>query len=54
MALSSERIRLTDIVEAIARIRGVVGDISLEAFETDWQKRWLRSYRRPAVISAEN
>src|SRR5262245_26397813 len=33
--------RLTDIVEAIERIRGVVRDTPLEAFEADWQKQWL-------------
>lgn len=32
---------LGDIVEAIERIRGVLGDSSLEAFEADWQKQWL-------------
>jgi uncharacterized protein with HEPN domain len=32
---------LTDIIEAIDRIRVVVGDISLEAFEADWQRQWL-------------
>ena len=32
---------LSDIVEAIARVRGVLGDSSLEAFEADWQKQWL-------------
>ena len=33
--------RLTDIVEAIERIRDVRGDIDLDAFEADWQKQWL-------------
>jgi uncharacterized protein with HEPN domain len=51
--------RLTDIIEAIERIRSVVTDVTLDAFETDWQKRWLvervsRSYPRRAVISAPN
>jgi uncharacterized protein with HEPN domain len=32
---------LTDIVEAIERIRGVLGDMSLEAFEADWQRQWI-------------
>ena len=32
---------LTDIVEAIARINDVMGDIDLDAFEADWQKQWL-------------
>jgi uncharacterized protein with HEPN domain len=33
--------RLTDIIEAIERINGVLADISLEVFENDWQRRWL-------------
>lgn len=33
--------RLTDIVEAIERIRSVLSDAPLEAFEADWQKQWL-------------
>jgi uncharacterized protein with HEPN domain len=33
--------RLTDVVEAIERIRSVLRDTSLEAFEIDWQKQWL-------------
>lgn len=33
--------RLTDIVEATERVRDVLGDLSLEAFEGDWQKQWL-------------
>ena len=33
--------RLTDIVEAIERIHSVLGDMSLEAFENDWQRQWL-------------
>jgi uncharacterized protein with HEPN domain len=32
---------LTDIVEAIERIHSVLGDMSLEAFENDWQRQWL-------------
>ena len=31
--------RLTDIVEAIERINGVIGDLPLEAFEADWQRQ---------------
>lgn len=37
----SNRPRLLDIIEAIERIRFVLEDVSLEAFEADWQKRWL-------------
>jgi len=33
--------RLTDIIEAIERINGVMGDIPLDSFEADWQKQWL-------------
>ena len=33
--------RLTDIIDAIERIREVVGDTPVEAFSTDWQKLWL-------------
>lgn len=33
--------RLTDIIEAIERINGVLGNISLETFESDWQRQWL-------------
>ena len=32
---------LTDIVEAIARVRSVLGDLTPDAFEADWQKQWL-------------
>jgi uncharacterized protein with HEPN domain len=33
--------RLSDIVEAIERIRRVLDGVPLEAFEQDWEKRWL-------------
>ncbi|HEX4157096.1 MAG TPA: HepT-like ribonuclease domain-containing protein [Rhizomicrobium sp.] len=33
--------RLRDILEAIANILTLMKDVSLEEFETDWQKRWL-------------
>jgi uncharacterized protein with HEPN domain len=33
--------RLTDMVEAIERVRGLIVDTPLDAFETDWQKQWL-------------
>jgi uncharacterized protein with HEPN domain len=33
--------RLTDIIESIDRIRNVIAGTTLEAFENDWQKRWL-------------
>lgn len=33
--------RLTDIIEAIERVTGVVDNMSLAAFEADWEKQWL-------------
>lgn len=33
--------RLLDIIESIERVRAALGDTSLEAFESDWQKQWL-------------
>ena len=33
--------RLADIIEAIERVRHVLNGVSLEAFEEDWEKRWL-------------
>jgi uncharacterized protein with HEPN domain len=33
--------RLEDILQAIERARLVVGGTSLDAFEGDWEKRWL-------------
>jgi uncharacterized protein with HEPN domain len=33
--------RLTDIIEAVERINGVLANVSLEAFENDWQRQWL-------------
>jgi uncharacterized protein with HEPN domain len=33
--------RLADIVEAIDRIDSVLNGVTLEAFELDWEKRWL-------------
>lgn len=32
---------LTDILEAIERIREVTCGMTLEAFEQDWQKKWI-------------
>lgn len=32
---------LMDILEAIERIRHVTQETSLEAFEKDWQKKWI-------------
>lgn len=33
--------RLRDIVEAIAHVRAAMAGVSMEAFEADWQRRWL-------------
>jgi len=33
--------RLSDMIEAIERIRHVLGDATLEAFESDWERQWL-------------
>jgi uncharacterized protein with HEPN domain len=33
--------RLVDIIEAVERIQSVVSGVTLDAFELDWQKRWL-------------
>jgi len=41
MAERSAIPRLTDIIEAIEHIRSAIADLSLDAFEADWQKRWL-------------
>jgi uncharacterized protein with HEPN domain len=41
MATRSLVPRLTDIVEAIERVRNVLGDLDLDAFEADWEKQWL-------------
>jgi uncharacterized protein with HEPN domain len=41
MATRSPIARLTDIVEAIEHVQDVLRDKPLEAFEADWQARWL-------------
>lgn len=33
--------RLTDMVEAIERLRMLLDDVALEAFEEDWQRQWM-------------
>ena len=33
--------RLADMIEAIERIDRVLSGVTLEAFERDWEKRWL-------------
>lgn len=41
MAARSLIPRLTDIIEAIERINSVLANVSLDAFESDWQRQWL-------------
>jgi uncharacterized protein with HEPN domain len=41
MAGSSPAPRLTDILDAIERIRTEMAGVTIEAFEADWRKRWL-------------
>jgi uncharacterized protein with HEPN domain len=41
VAARSPVLRLADIIEAIERIRAVLGDMSLDVFEIDWQRQWL-------------
>jgi hypothetical protein len=45
---------LSDIVEAIDRIRASLTGSSLEDFENNWEKRWLvergsKSFQKPAA-----
>ena len=39
--MTSVSLRLSDIIEASERLRGLLAGMSLEEFETDWQKQWL-------------
>ena len=41
MTEHSVSLRLFDIVEDIERVRGVLGVLSLDKFEADWQTQWL-------------
>lgn len=41
MIASSVIPHLSDIIEAIERVNVVLADVSLEAFEDDWQLQWL-------------
>jgi len=45
--------RLTDIIEAIERVNGVLADVSLEAFESDWQWAILRSFSQNLSFRAQ-
>ncbi|RNJ50324.1 HepT-like ribonuclease domain-containing protein [Methylocystis hirsuta] len=37
----SAALRLLDIIEAIERVQTVMADLSLDAYETDWQRQWV-------------
>ena len=41
MAAASPTPRLTDILDAIERIRTEMAGVTIEAFEANWRKRWL-------------
>jgi uncharacterized protein with HEPN domain len=41
MSDHSSNLPLNDIIEAIQRVRQVLGDMKLEDFETDWRRQWL-------------
>jgi uncharacterized protein with HEPN domain len=41
MPKRSVNLRLVDLIEAAERVREVLGDLSLETFEADWQLHWL-------------
>ncbi len=41
MAKRSVTLRLGDLIEAAGRVRDALGDLTLEAFEADWQRQWL-------------
>jgi uncharacterized protein with HEPN domain len=43
--------RLTDIIEAIERMQGVLRDVPLTTFAADWQARWV--VERGAEIISE-
>ncbi len=33
--------RLIDIIDASEKLRALLRDVSLQSFETDWQRQWL-------------
>ncbi len=41
MAKRSDSLRLDDMIEAAGRVQAVLGDLTLDAFEADWQRHWL-------------
>jgi uncharacterized protein with HEPN domain len=51
MADRSSILRLADMIEAMERIRSVIGSISLEEFEQRWEHQWL--VQRGVLIISE-
>ncbi|MBI1867636.1 MAG: hypothetical protein HYS06_04985 [Methylocystis sp.] len=49
MAARSLIPRLTDIIEAIERINDALGDMPLDAFETDWRNVLRHNYESIAA-----
>jgi uncharacterized protein with HEPN domain len=41
MSDHSSNPHLNDIIEAIERVRQMLRDMKLDAFETDWQRQWM-------------
>jgi uncharacterized protein with HEPN domain len=41
MSDHSSNPHLNDMIKAIERVRQVVGDMKLDAFEADWRRQWL-------------
>ena len=41
MAKRFLNLRLDDMIEAAGRVQAVLGDLTLDAFEADWQRHWL-------------
>ncbi len=41
MAKRSVTLRLDDMIEAAGRVQAVLGNLTLDAFEADWQRHWL-------------
>jgi uncharacterized protein with HEPN domain len=41
VAKRSVNLRLDDMIEAAGRVQAVLGDLTLDAFEADWQRHWL-------------
>jgi len=41
VAKRSVTLRLDDMIEAAGRVQAVLGDLTLDAFEADWQRHWL-------------